>query len=268
MRQCLLTNTRLPKDFLIQYGIATHPDTGNYWHLPTLAVDVLRTQKATNELDIKPSDVTVSKQEGNIQAAKNGLPPRSLSGTNILSSYKALKLISGLSASKHHAMLPFRWRDNRAIKGKDIVWREDMAEFVLKLMREEVVHWIDKLFSKKAGVYIAPCADWEDVQEQANISAVLSLRDGSENPVIAPGKHFDATDIEAGQLLPFCALARYDGSKVPVYALESLLGSASLKSLRGKFPESLGEDYAVIRKGRSTMGLQTKLWKLIGYLSG
>ncbi|KAL9104211.1 MAG: hypothetical protein Q9163_000811 [Psora crenata] len=295
IRHCLLTGARLPKDFLLDFHLATHPETGAKWHLPRLAAELAggkqdevaprgaseeRQQARTdNEMSAIEDSSHVSNFSAPTLSPPKQLPPRMISGTHFLSSYPALQSVSRLRPSQYRNILPYRWRDEPAIKTNEIVWREDMAEFTLELLRKRVVRGLERVIGEWKGGYVAACERWEMVERKQQISACLWLgsllrfedraQGGKAQAGVFGGEECEnAVGRKGGnEGPPPYAMVMYRGKHIPVYNLQTLIGQKQLEGLREKFPKVLGKELAVVRRKKLTVQLQMNLWTLMGYLA-
>ena len=268
IRHCLFTGARLPAHFLLQFGVGIHPYTGKQWHLPTLAAKAAKEQKS-NTTEAQYGAESDSQQEHETLSTPPGLPPRTLSRTYFLSSQRALKHMSRLAPSRQHAILPFRWKASGVIVSRCPVWREDMAEFSLKLMRMHAVQGLQRLADRTSRIYLVPCKSWEEISLRSNVAAVLWM-----GPIAAA--EFGTQQVEgftreerAGRdsAPPLYAMIAYKEKYVPVYNLETLLGSQAVMNLKKALPGVMNESLVVLKAKRMTVDLQMQLWKLMGYMA-
>ncbi|KAL9128108.1 MAG: hypothetical protein Q9217_003161 [Psora testacea] len=280
LRYCLLTGARLPKHFLLDFGLATHPETGAKWHLPRLTAELAEenndAKKASpleqesagdGESDSPDEDnpkLSQQQKQDPVPSPAKQLPPRTISGTHFLSSYAALKRVSKLGPAQYRNLMPYRWKEESVIKLNEIVWREDMAEFTLELMRKRAVQGLERCVGLRSG-YVVECESWETVRWKQQGACVLWMGRGSEHER-KMGDEEGMGGKEASSLPPY-AVVMYHGKNIAVYNLPTLLGREHLGGLRGKFPKVLGEELAVVRRKNLTVQLQMDLWKLMSYLA-
>ncbi|CAO1597885.1 hypothetical protein XANCAGTX0491_001676 [Xanthoria calcicola] len=256
VRQCALTASRLPKFFLLDFGLVPHPRTGKPWQLPKLVVD-------TNA--VNPSVVsTVESAERNVTPDHAGVkptePPRSpartAAGSHIVAHQPAMKLISTLKQRSYMQLLPQRWKLDARFQADQIVWRKDMDTFVLDLMRKQVAKLLGYLSSRPAA-YIVPCQDYESIQKRHQPGAVLWLgQPRGDDSVMSSKEH-----------PPPYAMVEYKSSgHLPIYNLPALLGPEHLSELRN-ISKSFEGTLAVIKRKQNTTDCQMQLWKLMGYMA-
>ena len=219
-------------------------------------------------------DTTALPSEASTAAAsKNPAPPRpqltrSGTGAYFLASQGLLRHVSKLQETRYRSLMPYRWKQDSSFKIADIVWREDMDTFVLKILRENVVRRLAYLASSTAA-YISNCRDHEHISKHHQVGAVLWLGPNSEETVETDFSNKDgAATGNFGELgPPSYAMHHYRNHYIPVYNLLTLLGPTKLRNLRKTSSSHFGDQYAVIKMKRLTVEVQLELWKLLGYLA-
>lgn len=244
VRMCSATGARIPRDILLEYGLVQHPTTKGLWLTPTeLLRDELR----------KCSEKTSSRRQFPNFRITSGL-----------------RLLEAVSQTKRkvlmNKLIPYLWKASfggqltRADE-QNAVWRKDMATYVLRNIRDEVV----KALTKKN-----PDTEYDawlilDVQnigideleqalhkikdlENVHCGAVLILKTVDEEtemptqressfkhsqaaPYFKPVNKLDdfVSDLAT---LDFVRLSG-DGTKVPVFNLANLLSKENLERIRG-----------------------------------
>lgn len=156
--------------------------------------------------------------------------------------------------------MPYRWKEDPALKISEIVWREDMATFVLSMLRDSVTQGLAYLASRPAA-YIAACKDCDKISVHVQISAVLWLGPDSET---------SAQDLSSAsredQGPPPYAMHYYKSCYMPYYNLLTLLGPTHVRALRESNPNQFSSQFAIIKAKRTTVKVQLELWKLLGYV--
>ena len=264
-RCCLLTKARLPSYFLLQFGLATHPETEQKWHLPTLAAvnAAAGAEDGAHEgekFGVDGDTLLDSKNQVEVTGPQ-ALPPRTLSGTHFLSSWTALKHVTRLQPARYRGLLPHRWREDGAFKVNEVVWREDMADYTLGLMREKAVNQIKRLADRKSAMYMVPCEEWEDVKKKSQVGAVLWV--GGDDDRLDSEEAEESKPVEP----PLYAMLHVSGIDLPVYNARSLLGQQHLDNLRSQLPAIFNKELVTVKGKRLTVQLQLWLWKLTGYLA-
>lgn len=271
VRSCKLTGLRLPEDFHLKFGLQPHPETGAPWYLPRLASDQKHKSEPTDLSEQESSDVgeSTSQPDTTVSESSNPSLKRTLSSAHFTARYDALRFISNLRRRHLRALIPFVWKEDPSLDLDDLVWREDMAEYVLALLRNNVVHRLTSLGARPVG-YISPCLGWDHIDKHHQVAAVLWL--GGPLPM---NKHIRAgggsTDEEEDKEKrdmgpPAYAMVYYRNRYIPAYNLPDLLGRRLLSRLETGCEHFKGS-MAVLKQKHLTTEAQLGLWRLMGYLA-
>ncbi|KAL1958888.1 hypothetical protein VTO42DRAFT_3441 [Malbranchea cinnamomea] len=130
-RMCALTQARLPKDFMVDFGLVKHPDASSYWLMPTkLLEDDLK--------NLEPNPPTNDGEGEQAPVARQLRPLMRVTNSPLMLSSPAK-----LKPSSLQKLIPF---SEKAPEGpitrhmqKNLVWREDMPDFVLQQLRKNAV---------------------------------------------------------------------------------------------------------------------------------
>ena len=278
IRSCPLSQLTLPEYFHLDFGLQSHPITGALWHLPRLAM-----RKKTKPSDEgQPVGDTSAATNANHQdsthpstaqpRAEGPKHLRTLSGSYLPARAPALRYISGMR-HKHYlrVIIPYRWKGDLALNANHIVWREDMEQYVLSLMRTEIISSLSYLSSLPAG-YIVRCNDWASIDQHRQVAAVLWLGDvtpqkdsSNAGPGEADTDWQSHTSMKEKEPPPY-AMVFYRGQHIPVYNLRSLLSPSCLSTLAQNCVPLRGT-LTLIKRKHNTVDLQLALWKLMGYLA-
>ena len=250
-RLCLLTGVRLPSYFLIPFGVAKHPETGAPWHLPRL----FDSSKASGASAASPVSSSSPKPNSALTSHK---PIRTATGTHFVASCGALAYVSSLSKSTYRRLLPYRWKEDPSLKIPDIIWRQDMAAFVLGMLQKRVVRDLEYLASRPAA-YVVACKSHYEISAHAQIGAILWLGPSHDQ--------LDGAINVEEQGPPQYAMHRYRGHYIPYFNLVTLLGRTNLLTLRKTGLAQIGDQIAVLKAKRPTVKTQLELWKLLGFLA-
>lgn len=234
-------------------------------------------------------------KEKEINKEKRTPPPGArLSGTHLPLSRPALAHISSLHPNAYFHLLPFRWKEDPAVKSREIVWREDMDAFVLGLLRGRVVRELRGVGG--GGGYVAPLEGWGGLRGGRGVGGVLWLGEGVAREVDASGEAGKGASGEVEEELPGAGekgpeeeplemdnatekwqhskkgppaytLARCGKRLRPVFNLRRLLGEEHLAGLRALSPRIWGGEVLVLKGKRRTAGVLMDLWMLEGYLA-
>ena len=265
-RLCILTGIRLPSYFQIPFGLATHPRTGAPWHLPKLPTQAV-SNPDNDEISSVTSESTLPCALENDDPSKTlKIPMRTLSSTHFLASRQVLTHVSCLTPSKYEKLMPQRWKHDPTVKVSDIVWREDMDVFVLEILRRNVSKKLSYLASRVAA-YIAPCKNYDSINNQHQVAVVLWLSKKPNNSIhderaSGDGMSFDGREMGP----PIYAMHYYKTHYIPCYNLATLLGPIQLNALRESRPGHFNDQFAVLKLKRNTVEVQLGLWKLFGYM--
>ncbi len=154
----------------------------------------------------------------------------------------------------------------------NFVWREDMDEYVLSLLRNNVTQSLRYLGSRTAG-YIQRCDGWDYVGKHHQVSAVLWLGDTTPNFKVVPQNPAQDTNADPFEPTakrdsgpPTYAMVQYRGRYIPSYNLPFVLAGKHLGSLKDDCVSMRGS-LAVVKQKHATVEVQLALWKLMGYLA-
>ncbi|TAQ89100.1 hypothetical protein B7494_g2595 [Chlorociboria aeruginascens] len=143
---------------------------------------------------------------------------------------------------------------------KRSIWREDMPDFLLELMRRRAAEALIYLALLKKG-YLGACTDWEDVKRKQQVGAILWMR-GKDTPRSMgdradPGE-FATLDVTKGSGVRH---------RIPIHNLERLLGEKHIQELKNNANWIFRTDMVVLKHKRNTIDSQEMLWKLQGFLA-
>ncbi|KAL8766113.1 MAG: hypothetical protein Q9209_007011 [Squamulea sp. 1 TL-2023] len=174
VRQCAVTGSRLPKFFLLDFGLSPHPKTGKPWQIPKLAIAT----DAGSSSDVSTLGTIEENELINDPAIEAAVTTRrsarTAAGSHIVAQQSAMRMVSTLKHKSYMQILPQRWKLDARFKSDHIVWRKDMDTFVLDLMRKRATKTL-KYLSSQPAAYIVPCQDYESIQDRHQPGAVLWL---------------------------------------------------------------------------------------------
>ena len=163
-------------------------------------------------------------------------------------------------AGKKNAALLLAVRSGMAVAPdtRNTVWRQDMAQVLLRMLRR---HAVDALVSRSCrteepkDMYVRPCPDWEQVKDVKQRGCVLWFPESQSDAT----KQYATLDIED---------VTY-GQKMVVHNLRWLFGDEEAERLRREAPMFRDNDILVLRQCSSVgvMRLHLLLWRLQGYLA-
>ena len=265
-RLCILTGIRLPSYFQIPFSLATHPNTGAPWHLPKLPTPAV-SNPGDDEISSVTSESTLPcalESEDPSNTLKS--PMRTLSSTHFLASRQVLTHVSSLTPPQYERLMPQRWKHDPSVKLSDVVWREDMDVFVLEILRRNVSKKLSYLASR-AAAYIAPCKNYDSINNHDQVAVVLWLSKNPNNSIHderAPGDEMSLDGRGTGP--QNYAMHYYKTHYIPCFNLAALLGPIQLSALRDSRSDRFNDHFAVVKLKRNTVEVQLELWKLLGYM--
>ncbi|ETS77291.1 hypothetical protein PFICI_11165 [Pestalotiopsis fici W106-1] len=286
-----MTRLRLPSFFLQDFNVVLHPETGKPWwvskslalHQPpaedaaaeaddavaevTIEDDMGGVAEAAVDLSVKPVDLP-GPQDAVSSATQSNEPPESTSAgpsTYVLARQDVIKSMAPVKKSRRNTApeggnsefyRKFFGSSNSKFKplGAKAIWREDMDQFVLQQMREQVVQdilYLSMMCETDKRYYIVKCFGWDDVKFKHK-GAVLWFGHDSEQVKPGPFSTFDLSS-EKGKV------------SLVVHNMPMLLGQELADKV--KMQGGVLQDGSIFMlAGRRTTDLQLRLWKLQGYI--
>ncbi|KAI0444626.1 hypothetical protein F4803DRAFT_511384 [Xylaria telfairii] len=286
VRRCPGSRTRLPSFFLQSFKLIAHPETGQPWWVPRSLgqeppADPPQESTASNEPSINGEEYH-NEQSGPLIDGGEPDAPRVASSIKIPAAVQSKAtqpygpsayllarqdFVSAMSKTgvgfRQHAKRLLAGSSSRYAKfsGK-AVWREDMDSFILDRMRDQIVQgllYLSSLCTEDSRGYIVKCQGWDDVQYGYK-GSILWFGDNAEpgeaaEPRVQPGP-FATYDITNNVLT----------TGVAVHNIPMLLGAEETEKVRRGAAVFAGGSLFML-KGRRTIDIQSKLWKLQGYLA-
>ncbi|KUJ10985.1 uncharacterized protein LY89DRAFT_595519 [Mollisia scopiformis] len=253
MRRCRLTDVNVPKYFLQDYKILSHPITGVPYFLPA-SLSRKHTKEKTEE---RPKMIEgITSYTLNYRKALSSMQ-------NPTGGYFTSR--SGSNKRAHHRLVPQGLRDVKPAMKMVMAsrWRPDMEDFVLELMRRRCVEHLVDLASLKRG-YLVGCADWEDAASKPSVAAFLWTGGIGDEPINPPT---DFATLDLGMEGGLKGGEKKKRRKVPVYNLRNIIGEEKLIELRNVGSGIFGRDVVALKHKKMTVELQMQLWKLQGYMA-
>ncbi|KAL6821321.1 hypothetical protein V8C40DRAFT_52165 [Trichoderma camerunense] len=273
IRRCPSSNTSLPRYFLQDFELIKHPTTGTPWWAPgPLSFEHVQPTKRLDEAQAstssghdgeasvaEPMSTPAAGRNDNAQAPEEHVRRlRRAPITSYMLNRKLLVDMVGGPNKKYLAML-LAARSGMAIApdSKTAVWREDMGDVLLQMMRQQATDALalrgNRLHEPKHK-FIEPCANWKDVKGVRLRGCVLWL------PAKQDAEH-QYTTLDIGE-------AQY-GRKMVVHNLHWLLGEREVQRLRDSAQLFREGEIFVLKQwpSMSVMKLHLLLWRLQGYLA-
>ncbi|KAE8321744.1 hypothetical protein BDV39DRAFT_210441 [Aspergillus sergii] len=288
-RMCSATGTRTPRAFLSDWGMLKRPGSGGLWFMP---LGLLRDEVAAAAAKNK------SLRHGDPKALPVAFMDKSIRhlAIRLVDRLPLLKRMNSLLASHVYGtrspvarLLPYRWKHPHGpftIKEeKQIIWREDMPDFVLSRMRADVVKKLKKACNKykrlDATNRVWTAIDLNEYSEAAILEELKRVKPftrmecgavlvmgtliNSQTGAIEPVSQDKATFNAVGTLPEYLALPHLP-SKVPVFELAQLFSEKELEEIRGY--DSRFQSPALYFRPNDTITVNAmlSLWKLKGFL--
>ncbi|KAI9707480.1 MAG: hypothetical protein M1836_000441 [Candelina mexicana] len=285
IRTCGVTQARLPVFFLLGFQIRAHPETGAPWYLPEGLSDVppdfeihqgrsrASQSSVADEGSANARISPVGIQHSVAQRPKaEKLPANQPEGRMV--GRRSVVRDSQLQVGKYkgwNQILPRRLQEKNIVKIREIIWREDMETFILKLLRDRIIQRLRHLLHGGSG-YLAKSIDgFDGVKDDMGVGCVLWL-----GPSTSPLQEENGGSFEP-RMPPLPPRAQFDDSldlmtieysegQVPIHNLLKLLGRAHLELLRS-FGPFFDSEVVVIKYKLNTLPARRQLWRLQGYLA-
>ncbi|CAI0654751.1 unnamed protein product [Colletotrichum noveboracense] len=252
-RTCQVFKKRLPSYFHQKFNAVQNSETGRFWAIPedieSAAPENVEGKKGIDTAEQEPEAGGRAEEQKSMMGSPSGyVVARKRVLYNMMQ-----KPGSGPYSGTSKAV--FARRENLKTQRSQIVWRQDMDEFVLENLRRQAVNTILyylRLSKDADRGYLRPCS-FRDVHEMQKRGCLLWMppnEDGLES--LEQFATFDVPDVKWEK-------------KLAVHDLNQLLGQEHMATLR---QYSLFKDNSLILLGkRRSIALQLVLWKLQGYLA-
>lgn len=273
---CMVTGARAPAFFLIEFHALNHPKTGAPWFVPDELVQsgvrliknhdtIQATGSRAMNVEAVGEDSTLEKDGTSSISSKPSQLPVVRSGAYLLARPEVLHHISKKSrrSAEIFKLAPRRWKDDKSMKTKELVWREDMEDFVRNMLRRTVVAKLKYLESRKAGYIQRDRNGFDEIEKIQRLGAVLWL---GPPPIRKARYTSEVTDQDSERGPPPLAMANYRGRYVPIYNLRTMLGIELVQALREHSGVFEGE-IVMIKAKANTVRTQMILWKLQLYMT-
>ncbi|EKD12429.1 uncharacterized protein L3040_001041 [Drepanopeziza brunnea f. sp. 'multigermtubi'] len=267
IRRCLLTNVKLPAYFLQDFMVMLDPLTEKPWYVPASLSDKHQPRK-------DPPSVDTEDESG--MDIGNDYPQHHRIGFKVytLNSKVTIDAMQDMAGYKRNT------KDQRAYSQQTFVpprmrefksavrayatskWRPDMGDFVFELMGRRMVSALKHLWGLKRG-YLVGCTDWDDALKKPQIAAVLWLGKAGDEEAEGPPE-FATLDVGTQTYDEDGPGLGKKKRKVPVFNLKTFLETEKLAELRALAPKS---ELLVLKHKNATVEMQSRLWKLQGYMA-
>ncbi|KAJ9134616.1 hypothetical protein NKR23_g10031 [Pleurostoma richardsiae] len=270
-RHCPVTRITLPRFFLQDFRIVEHPESKQPWWVPA---SLAPTRPAPAQLPSDGHDAPKSTRDGDHEtggssttARRHGQARYVLSRRSLLESFmkpgtsyhRGQKRLQAMSSNPQQ----------QALAGR-AVWREDMDDLVLELMRRRIVEellFMAEMSANQGRKYVRRLGGWNEIRADVHRGCVLWI-DGTSTEEVdeRDGAHDARTTDGPGEFATVDLEEVKRDAKLPVHNLVSLLGREQVYRLRQGSP-TFREGTLFLLSRQRTIDLQLKLWKLQGYLA-
>ncbi|KAF7594481.1 hypothetical protein BBP40_009114 [Aspergillus hancockii] len=289
IRMCAATNARVPRALLSEWGMVERPESEGLWFMPVgLLKDELASEAARKEAESAPA--STPKHSSSVNQRLRHLTLRLVNRLPLLRSLTKMNGPPGLGRKLPIArLIPYRWKHPfgpvTAREEKQIIWREDIPEFVLSRMRIEVLKQL-KLASDKYKRSEAPNGVWKTIDlkeyseagllegvnglepfKRMECGAVLVVGPLNEDKAVAtaPDSKNETTIHDLGTLPEFVMLEQVQ-SKVPVFEFARLFSKEELEELWGHDSRFQSPALFLRPDDKITVDAMLALWKLKGFV--
>ncbi|KAF4814454.1 hypothetical protein CGCSCA5_v007860 [Colletotrichum siamense] len=246
VRICQVFRKRLPSYFHQKFKAVQNLETGKFWAIPE---DI---ESAAPEND------TAEQEPGAGEGGQERKPMMGSPSGYVMARKRVIYNMlqkPGSSPYSGTSKAVFARRANLKTERNQIVWRQDMDNFVLENLRRQAVNTILyylRLSEDADRGYLRPCS-FRDVHEMQKRGCLLWMPPNGDGPEpLEQFATFDVPDVKWEK-------------KLAVHDLNQLLGPEHMATLR---QYSLFKDNSLILLGkRRSIALQLVLWKLQGYLA-
>ncbi|KAB8258438.1 hypothetical protein BDV32DRAFT_125794 [Aspergillus pseudonomiae] len=288
-RMCSATGTRIPRALLSDWGMLKRPKSDGLWFMP---------------LGLLKDEVAAAAADHRARRAAGGtsLPIPYMDNSirhltlRLVDRLPLLKKLNSVLASHVYGtrspvarLFPYRWKHPHGPftvrEEKQIIWREDMPNFVLSRMRADVVkqlkHACIKYKRLDATNRVWTAIDLNEYSEAAILKELRGVKPfprmecgavlvmgtliNSQTGVIESVSQDKATSNTVGTLPEYLMLPHLP-SKVPVFELAQLFSEKELEEIWGYDPRFQSPALYFRPNDPITVNAMLALWKLKGFL--
>ncbi|PWY70369.1 hypothetical protein BO94DRAFT_539837 [Aspergillus sclerotioniger CBS 115572] len=276
VRACKVTGVRMPRALLSEWGSIKRPDVPDkLWLLP---VGLMK--------DKFPIETVLSKKSASKATNNNPNSVRHLT-LRIVDRLPLLRTITDAYWGTKHArnrsplakLIPHRWKHPAGpMTPRDegqLTWREDMPEFALRMMRQNVLKVLKKA-SDESSTQPEKRKVWTDIPMKQYGRSYLSRRTFSMEP-------FDRMECSAVLVLnrrkakpgritglyprmPNEVFVSWEKKTAPVFDLTVMLSDEELQELKAHHPRFENTALLFRPDNKATIDAMLALWKLRGFI--
>lgn len=283
MRWCYNTQVMLPRYFLQDFEVVEHPETKSPWWAPgpsgfekvvprpfSEAIgqedepELEPEEQEEGESDRPPKGSEQSTTDAKVEESPKPSPDGEdrywrapLTGYTL----NRKRVIDAIGGNQRRKMLPQlivrRTGTANTINIRNLVWRSDMGDVLLKMLRRRAVDGLIYRATRSNSPdwkFVEPCSSWDATKDVFLRGCVLWIPkedQGARN-------QYATIDVEAKF-----------GSKMAVHDLRWLLGEEEVKRLKESAEVYRDNEIIVLKQWRSEsmIKLHQLLWRLQGYLA-
>ncbi|KAL7929880.1 Alpha/Beta hydrolase protein [Trichoderma chlorosporum] len=271
IRRCPSSATSLPRYFLQDFELIKHPTNGMAWWAPgPLSFEHVQPTKRVDEAQAvtgngrdgeapapKPMSAGLKDNATVLEEEHVGRLRRAPITSYVLNRKLLVDTVGGPNKKYLATLLAPRSGMAIAPDCKTAVWREDMGDVLLQMMRQQATDGLAARGTRLHGPrhkFIEPCARWKDVEDVRLRGCVLWLPEKKD-----AAYQYVTLDIDGAQY----------GRKMVVHNLHRLLGGREVQRLRDSAEVFRDGEIFVLKQWPSTsmMKLHLLLWRLQGYMA-
>ncbi|KAJ5998611.1 hypothetical protein N7451_006421 [Penicillium sp. IBT 35674x] len=282
-RTCSLSGARMPRALMGEWGLVRKPNTENMYLLP---VDLL---KDSLEGKARPAG---RDQSQDTNAATDSSPMKTRNEnfgrqlvflmTNFMSSLRAISKPLGRTGGKKPAvsrLIPYRWKHPQgpitAREERQLVWMDNMPEYMLRHMRSKVVKQL-----------VAACLKSNHLGAANRVWSAIEMQGYSDSALSEALNRLEPMEqMECGAVLLLGGQTQADGNEnssgsfpesvtlpqnqrgVPVFDLSILLSESDLAKLEEAVPHFHQSALFFRPNNKAVNDLMLSLWKLKQFLA-
>ncbi|RAL02930.1 uncharacterized protein BO80DRAFT_423387 [Aspergillus ibericus CBS 121593] len=278
LRACKLTGERMPRALLTEWGCLQRPDAPEkLWLLPTgLFDDKLQASASSSPLEYEQENQSVPRDH-RLRLLSLRMVDRLPLLRTVTDTYWSMK--HGRKRQPLAKLIPHRWKQPlgpMTARDEDrLLWREDMPEFTLRMMRQDVLKWL-KIATDESAKWAETRKVWTEIPMRRYGRGFLARRTFGMEPFhrvecsavlvlnrkkAKPGKY---TGLYPR--MPNEVYVSTERRLAPVFDLTVMLSEAELQELREYHPRFENTALLFRPDNQATVDAMLALWKLRGFI--
>jgi hypothetical protein len=151
------------------------------------------------------------------------------------------------------------WRQLNNLQGAkgNVVWRQDMHKFVLRLLRKRVYDEIKYIAVRR---HFSNCVTLDQIQSKRQVGFVLWFGSLTGGALV--------NETNTGPASYATIAVRHPTTNAGLYNLPRLLGHELANALRHDFKLEPHNEAVAVKSKRSAVNAGMRLWQLEGFLAG